>query len=55
MKIVTAGILSTILGAVLALAVVIPITNSTYGSSLPQGIAGDTDNAISGQVIYGSR
>ena len=35
MKIVTAGVLSTIVGAALALALVIPITNSTSGSSLP--------------------
>lgn len=55
MKIVTAGALSTIVGAALALALVIPFTNSPSGSSLPQGITGNADDAISGQVVYGSR
>ncbi len=36
MKIVTAGVLSTIVGAALALALVIPFTNSTSGSDFPK-------------------
>jgi len=54
-KITSAGAVTTAIGVALACAIFIPLTDTVAGSDLTQGIHGNADNAMLGQVVYGRR
>ena len=55
MNITSAGAAATVIGVALACAVLIPLTDTMAGSDVNQGIHGNADNAMLGQVVYGRR